>query len=250
MGFAGSRQNNPGCGKLTGCGCRRSNFDNANVPHFNSNFSSDGNGMNYFGFNRCNGARCKIRCNTNNMLLPLNNFKGKFSVGSFPILTDEQLDCTSKNIVYLITCKLCHIQYVGETQRDFAVRMREHWDKIRKGDKSQIVYAHFQSDDRHRNTRIEDMLRFQIIEKIRTDNVPNQDQSLIRKRRLERELYWIAMLKTAYPLGLNDRLQALGIAGNATDRSFKDFNCFRICNLFDFKRKKTEGEEKQKRKEG
>ena len=139
---------------------------------------------------------------------------------------------------------------IGETQRDFAVRMREHWDKIRKGDKSQIVYAHFQSDDRHRNTRIEDMLRFQIIEKIRTDNVPNQDQSLIRKRRLERELYWIAKLKTAYPLGLNDRLQALGIAGNATDRSFKDFNCFRICNLFDFKRKKTEGEEKQKRKEG
>ena len=138
--------------------------------------------MNYFGFNRCNGARCKIRCNTNGMLLPLNNFKGKFSAGSFPVLTDEQLDCTSKNIVYLITCKICRIQYVGETQRNFAVRMREHWDKIRKGDKSQIVYAHFQSDDRHRNTRIEDMLRFQIIEKIRTDNVPNQDQSLIRKR--------------------------------------------------------------------
>ena len=71
---------------------------------------------------------------------------------------------------------------VGETQRNFAVRIREHWDEIRKGDKSQIVYAHFQLDDRHRNTRIEDMLRFQIIEKIRTDNVPNQDQSLIRKR--------------------------------------------------------------------
>ena len=96
--------------------------------------------------------------------------------------------------VYLITCRLCQIQYVGETQRDFAVRMREHWDKIRKGDKSQIVYAHSQSDDRHRNTKIEDMLRFQIIEKIRTDNVPNQDQGLIRRRRLERELYWIAKI--------------------------------------------------------
>ena len=139
---------------------------------------------------------------------------------------------------------------VGETQRNFAVRIREHWDKIRKGDKSQIVYAHFQLDDRHRNTRIEDMLRFQIIEKIRTDNVPNQDQSLIRKRRLERELYWIAKLKTAYPLGLNDRLQALGIAGNATDRAFKDFNCFRICNLFDVKRKKNRGRRKAKKKGG
>ena len=137
---------------------------------------------------------------------------------------------------------------MGETQRDFAVRMREHWDKIRKGDKSQLVYAHFQSDDRHRNTRIEDMLRFQIIEKIRTDNVPNQDQGLIKKRRLERELYWIAKLRTAYPLGLNDRLQALGISGNATDRNFKDFNCFRITNIFDVKPKKNRGRRKAKKK--
>ena len=248
MGFAGSRLNNPGCGKLKECGCRRSTIDNANIPHFNSNFSSDGNGINYFGFNKCNGARCKIKCTSNNMLLPLNNFKGRFSTGSFPIMTDEHLDCTSKNIVYLITCRLCQIQYVGETQRDFAVRMREHWDKIRKGDKSQIVYAHFQSDDRHRNTRIEDMLRFQIIEKIRTDNVPNQDQGLIKKRRLERELYWIAKLRTAYPLGLNDKLQALGISGNATDRNFKDFNCFRIANLFDVKPKKNRGRRKAKKK--
>ena len=62
------------------------------------------------------------------------------------------------------------------------------------------------------------MLRFQIIEKIKTDDILNQDQGLIRKGRLERELYWIAKLRTAYPLGLNDRLQALGIAGNAPDR--------------------------------
>ena len=45
--------------------------------------------------------------------------KSKFSKGSHSILTDEQLDCTSKNIVYLVTCKLCAIQYVGETAREF-----------------------------------------------------------------------------------------------------------------------------------
>ena len=204
--------------------------------------------MRYFGFNKCSGARCKIKCRDNNMLMPLNNFKGKYSYSSFSILTDEQLDCNSKNIVYLVTCKLCSANYVGETARAFGVRMREHWDKIRKGDRSQIIYEHFQSDDRHRNTRIEDMLRFQIIEKIKTDDLASQEDSLIRKRRLERELFWIAKLKTAYPLGLNDRLQALGISGNATDRNFKDFNFYRVSNLLSTKPRKNRGRRLRKKK--
>ena len=182
------------------------------------------------------------------MLLPLNNFKGKYSNGSYPVLTNEKLDCKSKNIVYLITCKICAAQYVGETVREFGVRMREHWDKIRKCDKSQIVYSHFQSDERHKSCRIEDMLHFQIIEKIKTEDIANQDDGLIRKRRLEREMFWIAKLRTAYPLGLNDRLQALGLAGNATDGTFKDFNFYRVCNLLDGKRKKNRGRRLRKKK--
>ena len=92
------------------------------------------------------------------------------------------------------------------------------------------------------------MLRFQIIEKIRTDDIPGQDQSLVRKRRLERELYWIARLRTAYPLGLNDRLQALGISGNATDGNFGDFNCFRVSNLLESKPAKNRGRRLRKKK--
>ena len=182
------------------------------------------------------------------MLLPLNNFKGKYSNGSYPVLTNERLDCKTKNVVYLITCRICAAQYVGETVREFGVRMREHWDKIRKGDKSQIVYSHFQSDERHKNCRIEDMLRFQIIEKVKTEDITNQDDGLIRKRRLEREMFWIAKLRTAYPLGLNDRLQALGIAGNATDSTFKDFNFYRVCNILDRKKKKNRGRRLRKKK--
>ena len=59
------------------------------------------------------------------MLLPLNNFKGKYSNGSYPVLTNEKLDCKTKNIVYLMTCRICAIQYVGETVREFGVRMRD-----------------------------------------------------------------------------------------------------------------------------
>ena len=61
-------------------------------------------------------------------------------------------------------------------------------------------------------------------------------------------MFWIAKLRTAYPLGLNDRLQALGLAGNATDGTFKDFNFYRVCNLLDGKRKKNRGRRQRKRK--
>ena len=92
------------------------------------------------------------------------------------------------------------------------------------------------------------MLRFQIIEKVKTEDITNQDDGLIRKRRLEREMFWIAKLRTAYPLGLNDRLQALGIAGNATDSTFKDFNFYRVCNILDRKKKKNRGRRLRKKK--
>ena len=182
------------------------------------------------------------------MLMPLNNFKGQYSKNSFVIRTNEVLDCKSKNLVYLITCKICRIQYVGETGREFSVRMREHWDKIKKGDKSQLVYAHFHSDEIHRNSKIEDMLRFQIIEKIKTEDLDNQELGMIRKRRLERELYWIAKLRTAHPLGLNDKIQACGISGNATDRNFVDFNFYRISNMMEAKSEKFRNRHLRKKK--
>ena len=180
--------------------------------------------------------------------MPLNNFKGSYNQGSFPLLTDDNLKCKSVNVVYLITCKVCSMQYVGETSREFGVRMREHWDKIRHDDKSQLIYAHFQSDNLHRSRNIEDCLRFQIIEKVKTDDLGIQDPGIIRKRRLDRELYWIAKLRTAHPLGLNDRIQALGLSGNATDRNFKDFNFYRIVNILDTRKRRHRGRRNRKTK--
>ena len=75
-----------------------------------------------------------------------------------------------------------------------------------------------------------------------------QDQISIRRRRLERELFWIARLRTAHPLGLNDRLQAMGISGNATDPNFTDFNYFRVDNLFSSKKRRRGGRRNRKKK--
>ncbi len=40
--------------------------------------------------------------------------------------------CNTRNIVYLITCNRCKIQYVGETYRSFRERMTEHERYVRK----------------------------------------------------------------------------------------------------------------------
>ena len=177
------------------------------------------------------------------MVLPLNNFKSSVNGKHHSILTDTNLNCQSSNIVYLITCNVCKFQYVGETQRSFGVRMREHLNQIRKREQniqsnqeggSQLIYKHFCNDELHRNIPLEKRIRFQIIEKIKTDDL-SSDPKAITKRRTERELYWISKLRTAHPLGLNDMIAGFGIRGKATDAGFSDYNHLRIANLCDQK---------------
>ena len=189
MPFAGSRLKT--CyGKLTGCACRRSNLDNINSPkHHSSNFSLSLNGRVFYTFKKCGKSSCKVKCVDNELILPSNNFRCTVNSRNFVVLTDSNLDCTTSNVVYLVTCRVCGIQYVGETSRPANVRWNEHLYKIRKGDKSQLIYSHFNGDDAHCNVPIGKRLRFQIIEKIKCDDLPPYDTTSIRKRRMERELF-------------------------------------------------------------
>lgn len=44
-----------------------------------------------------------------------------------------QIDCETTNVVYLITCKQCKSQYVGETKRRAIIRWKEHQCKKQEG---------------------------------------------------------------------------------------------------------------------
>ena len=113
MPFAGSRLKTC-CGKLSGCACRRSNPDIVNNPnHFSGNFSFTNGIRSFYGFNKCGNLRCKVKCTENSLILPLNNVKSSVNNRGFVILTDVSLDCLSVNVVYLITCRVCCMQYVG-----------------------------------------------------------------------------------------------------------------------------------------
>src|SRR3954466_7343942 len=50
----------------------------------------------------------------------------------YPVLFHDSktLDCTTRNVIYLITCTRCKMQYVGETQQQFSIRMSNHRSNI------------------------------------------------------------------------------------------------------------------------
>ena len=91
---------------------------------------------------------------------------------------NSSMDCTTENIVYLITCRKCGIQYVGETGQKLRSRINNHRNRLRKMT-NLYLYNHFYSDG-----HTEDDINIMPIEKITSDGAASSS------RRLEREDYW------------------------------------------------------------
>jgi len=100
----------------------------------------------------------------------------------------SNMNCNSANIVYLITCLKCRIQYVGETYRKLKDRITDHRSRI-KTHKPTPIAIHFNSN----NHNVLDM-KVIPIEQFDTNN---------HRLRKERELFWQLTLKTIFPYGLN-----------------------------------------------
>lgn len=99
----------------------------------------------------------------------------------------DKLTCSSTNIIYLITCRNCKLQYVGETGRSLRDRLTQHKSNILNKTDSNIS-KHFSST----NHSFLD-IHITAIEQTSSDTA----------ERRAREKYWQAKLKTVYPLGLN-----------------------------------------------
>ena len=52
-------------------------------------------------------------------------------------------DCGTRNVVYLIECKRCTIQYIGETENALHVRLTRHRLDIKNGRIEEPVAKHF-----------------------------------------------------------------------------------------------------------
>lgn len=101
------------------------------------------------------------------------------------------LNCKTKNIIYLITCIKCNIQYVGETGRSLSERLIDHRSNIRNKKKTPIA-IHFNIPG---HSTLRD-LRVMAIEGIQNPHDP------LRVRR-KQETFWQSKLGTIHPHGLN-----------------------------------------------
>ena len=141
----------------------------------------------------CEGPRCKICKHT----VPTRNFTSSTTKRTYEI-RPENLNCRSKNVVYLISCKTCHKQYTGSSE-EFRARFNNYrcahrnYCKNRKV-KQESFHAHF-ADGAHSG---EGDWEVRLI-----------DQSDSTEDLRKRESFWQHELDTFQPNGLNEREVAL-----------------------------------------
>ena len=104
------------------------------------------------------------------------------------------LDCTATcqttNIIYLLECATCDLQYIGQTKRQLNKRMNNHRSDVKK--KPSVSLAKHLRLEGHQNDF--DELKVTIIE---------HDLNWNNERRYEREQFWIRELNTLTPNGIN-----------------------------------------------
>jgi hypothetical protein len=132
---------------------------------------------------RCLGTHCKSCTYVNASTHIVSTSNGNsFSVRG-------HINCRSTNVIYVITCLHCNLQYVGETSRCLADRLRDHLSCI-KLNKNSAIGIHFNTTGHSANH-----LSITGIE--RSKRTAHTDYRRIR------EATWTTLLQTAHPLGLN-----------------------------------------------
>ena len=140
---------------------------------------------------KCNSGRCDL-CK--------NYLQGSVKFTSFATKRfyhiKQELSCKSKNVIYLVSCNKCKLQYVGSTRNEFKVRFRNHKSSMLTKKKTCEVAIHFNSKPH----KLSDF-SFLVIESLyKLDN--------IERNLLNREAYWCHQLFTFQPFGLNKRLES------------------------------------------
>jgi hypothetical protein len=124
----------------------------------------------------------------------------------FPV--NETINCKSTNLVYLIQCKNCHFQYVGQTVQSLNLRINQHRSS-KLGQGCKLLTEHLKSFPCKVNNPKDDIsFSVQILQVFpgegRLTGSCEEDQSQTRLR-VQAEEDWMKKLRTVYPYGLNDK---------------------------------------------
>ena len=146
-------------------------------------------------------AKCKTlgkkgrTCDVCPFVKSTNTFTNRTGEQEFSIECNSILRCGSSNVVYLIQCKTCNIQYIGSASTPFRSRFNNYKSMARKHNAGKNVtqasfHAHFAQPDHH------GMSDWQVI---------LIDQAVDRESVRRKESFWQYKLNTFNPEGLNER---------------------------------------------
>ena len=117
---------------------------------------------------------------------------------------NDQLNCQSDTVVYVIECQNCKIRYVGQTRQKLKDRLNQHRSDIKRKVDTTIA-NHFSQKCPNINflkiTPVEQLTRTIPEEYTFMKLLDNSDQIKF----FQRELFWIKRLRTLTPHGLNKR---------------------------------------------
>ena len=132
----------------------------------------------------CGSTRCKTCMHMSQGSTFTSNVTKKMAISSNP-----SMDCSKHNVIYLISCKRCGIQYVGETSQKLRCRLNNHRNRLRKLP-NLYLHQHFSSDG-----HFEDDIIIMPMEEVTSTC---SDRGSLNAKRLEREEYWCRELCTIY----------------------------------------------------
>ena len=133
--------------------------------------------------------RCKNNCNICPYVNVCKSVKSTYTDKTVPL--NKEYDCQTQNLVYLVHCKKCNDQYVGETKNTLKKRFTQHLGYVDSRDFRQATGRHFNLPGHQKSH-----MSITVLEKIYTDD------TAYRKRR---ESHYIEELNLKYR-GMNRRI--------------------------------------------
>ena len=132
--------------------------------------------------------KCRQKCDIcDNYLVTKNFFSCKVTGKTYKVRGN--LTCCSKNVVYILSCKICEVQYVGSAFKDnFKKRFRVHKSDVNTGKDRCSVSKHFLSE-------CSDIGNIMNMEVQPIEQVLEENQG-VEGKLWNREKYWQAQLFT------------------------------------------------------
>ena len=152
---------------------------------------------NKFTNGKCSPCFSNSRSLCCKQIIETEHFKSNQTNRTFRIF--QKTTCKSNFIIYLLECELCKIQYVGNAETAFNIRLNNNRKDV-KDPKAIPVDKHFNQTGHNFNLRS----KFIIIEQLQ--DIEKTSNEILKERLKTRETFWIKKLKTLTPSGLNQDL--------------------------------------------